>query len=81
MHAYALVPALTTAIIGVMNGMFFSEERCCWFGDVCKSLGNCPDGNIWGKGYWVVIISVTYSCVNVAIITPMIAVVSAGTRA
>lgn len=64
MHAYAIILPLTTATIGVAYNMFFNEERLCWFGDVCQSLGNCPDGNIWGRGYVLVVITAVFTYVN-----------------
>lgn len=63
MHAFALVPTLSTAIIGVTNKMFFSESAVCWIGDVCQSNGNCPSGNVWGKGYGIAIASICFVCI------------------
>jgi len=64
MHSYALVLPLTTAMIGATNEMFFNEERLCWFGDVCKSHGDCPDGNNWGRGYLMVVITAAFTYIN-----------------
>ena len=61
MHTFALVPALSTAIIGVANKMFFSEAAVCWIGDICQSNGNCPSGNIWGKGYELAVASICFT--------------------
>eukprot|EP00555_Chaetoceros_dichaeta_P011766 CAMPEP_0198268528 /NCGR_PEP_ID=MMETSP1447-20131203/37543_1 /TAXON_ID=420782 /ORGANISM="Chaetoceros dichaeta, Strain CCMP1751" /LENGTH=185 /DNA_ID=CAMNT_0043959611 /DNA_START=86 /DNA_END=640 /DNA_ORIENTATION=+ len=52
MHAFVLIPPLTTAIIGAAGKMYFSETANCWFGDICQSLGNCVNGDIWGNGFW-----------------------------
>jgi len=60
MHAFVLIPTLTTAIIGAAGEMYFSESSNCWFGDICQSLGNCPNGNILGNGFWVMIVSVLF---------------------
>jgi len=61
MHAFVLVPPLSTAIIGVANKMFFSETAVCWIGDICQSNGNCPSGNVWGKGYGVAVASMCFT--------------------
>jgi len=63
MHAFALVPTLATAIIGVANKMFYSESAVCWIGDICQSNGNCPNGNVWGTGYGVAVASICFTCV------------------
>jgi len=68
MHTYALIPPITTAIIGSAKNMYFNETTPCWIGDICRSLGNCPDGNIWGRGLWIVAASSLYSLVNFLII-------------
>lgn len=67
MHAYALIPPLATAIIGVTNKLFFNEVAPCWIGDVCKSLGTCPNGNEWGSGKWIVISTYIFTTANIFI--------------
>jgi len=68
MHTYALAPPITTAIIGAANNMFFNETVPCWIGDICRSLGDCPEGNIWGRGLWIVLASAVYNLVNFIIV-------------
>jgi len=60
MHAFVLIPPLTTAVIGAAGKMYFSETSNCWFGDICQSLGNCSNGNIWGNGFWVMVFSALF---------------------
>ena len=60
MHVFALVPTLTTAIIGVVKKMYFSEAAVCWIGDICQSFGNCPTGNVWGRGIGIFLATTAY---------------------
>lgn len=59
MHTFAVGIPLITGIVAVIQGLFFSETSYCWTGDICQSLGNCPDGNIYGKGMWMVYIAMS----------------------
>lgn len=67
MHAYACLPPLAVALIGATNKMFFNETSACYIGDICHSLGNCTEGNTWGRGLWILIGTVVYSSFNLSI--------------
>ena len=69
MHAYALIPSMSTAIIGAANKMYFNETSPCCIGDVCQSLGNFSEGNISGEGLWIVMASSVYNGINMCMIT------------
>jgi len=67
MHAFALFPPLVTAIIGAVKKMYFNETTPCWIGDKCRSLGNCPVGNVFGRGLWIVMVTAGLQVVNITI--------------
>mmetsp|Transcript_62134 Transcript_62134/g.73586 ORF Transcript_62134/g.73586 Transcript_62134/m.73586 type:complete len:419 (+) Transcript_62134:78-1334(+) len=60
MHLFALAGPLAAGIVGAMQGIFHADVAHCWVGDKCVSRGTCLNGNMFGRGEWLLRLTSVY---------------------